>query len=417
MKRLSLIAVALVLSSWCAAPQPVRAADVSEYASAYREAYSLMNLDVTKLTVPTVVEITLPTASMKRGQVAVRHTDLGSQSIVGTKSNSDMDAKANQATTGSDEFVPVYYREGEPITPVVSLETVPAQDDAFNATDNQADTYADFALPEGQSEASVIFKMTMAKPLTANALMLTLDSNVTLPTDVAVTALDGGTRRVVVARTRVKGTTVSFLSNQAENWEVTLWYRQPLRVRELRLRPTVAPTPIVLGVRFLAQPGNHNTSYRVYANPDRDVTLPVGEAGDLATAKNVMKLDLPMAYSNFDYKPADVDNDRVMDAYDNCPKVYNPNQQDIDHNGVGDACDDFDRDGLINLKDNCPNDPNRDQADRDGDGIGDACDHQESRLTESQPWLPWAGIGFAAAVLIALTFVVARSMRQEDPQA
>ena len=37
--------------------------------------------------------------------------------------------------------------------------------------------------------------------------------------------------------------------------------------------------------------------------------------------------------------PPDRDHDGVPDYKDNCPDVYNPDQADSDHNGVGDACD------------------------------------------------------------------------------
>jgi hypothetical protein len=36
--------------------------------------------------------------------------------------------------------------------------------------------------------------------------------------------------------------------------------------------------------------------------------------------------------------PPDRDKDGVPDFKDNCPDVYNPDQADLDHNGVGDVC-------------------------------------------------------------------------------
>lgn len=54
--------------------------------------------------------------------------------------------------------------------------------------------------------------------------------------------------------------------------------------------------------------------------------------------------------------------DCVGDDCDNCPNLYNPNQEDEDGDGVGDDCD------------NCPSTSNSDQADSDEDGVGDVCD-------------------------------------------
>ncbi|WP_340067191.1 thrombospondin type 3 repeat-containing protein [Ascidiimonas aurantiaca] len=54
----------------------------------------------------------------------------------------------------------------------------------------------------------------------------------------------------------------------------------------------------------------------------------------------------------------DTDNDGEPDFFDNCPDTPNPDQADIDGDGIGDVCDDDnDNDGVSNDNDLCPNTP------------------------------------------------------------
>jgi len=92
-------------------------------------------------------------------------------------------------------------------------------------------------------------------------------------------------------------------------------------------------------------------------------------------------------------EPLDTDEDGILDVDDNCPLVANPEQEDTNANGYGDACEypypvspccgpecnlDSDGDHLSDIYDLCPWTSNLDgdipNADTDGDGVGDACD-------------------------------------------
>jgi hypothetical protein len=184
---------------------------------------------------------------------------------------------------------------------------------------------------------------------------------------------------------------------------ITFAYSQPLRITELILHQDSKKINNQ-GLRFLAQPNNN---YIVYFNPDRFVNIPVIEAANLLSNKDVVYLKESVSQNNPSYVLADNDLDGIPNIRDNCIDVKNQDQADVNGNGKGDVCDDFDKDGIINSVDNCPNNPNQNQLDSDYDKIGDACDNVESRVTEKYKFIPWLGIVFAMAtivILFAITF-------------
>jgi hypothetical protein len=310
-----------------------------------------------------------------------------------------------------NSFEPYYFEQKIIVAEIpVSINTVPSNSNANLIIDKDTNTYADFFLPEnGQGQVKII--LTSSKPITSSGLTLLLDNNVALPSSVEIRAVVNGQERIIVANQKMNQQSIYFLKTTSDKWQITFNYSQPLRISELYLHQDNVIKSNINVIRFLAQPGH---SYRVYFNPDRPVNIKVGESGNLSSAEDVLTIQPTASHNNPNYVIADIDKDGIPDIKDNCVFISNPDQQDLNNNGRGDACDDFDQDGIINAQDNCPNNPNRDQIDSDGDGIGDVCDTQENRITELYPWLPWVGMGFAAIVIIVLFVLIAKKPTVEN---
>jgi len=90
---------------------------------------------------------------------------------------------------------------------------------------------------------------------------------------------------------------------------------------------------------------------------------------------------------------ADMDNDRIIDSFDNCPNIANPVQLDFDGDKIGNVCDiDDDNDGIVDKIDAFDTDPNE-WADFDFDGMGKNQDTDDDNdgildLQDDTPILP-----------------------------
>ncbi len=341
--------------------------------SAYR---SFKDVGPFSVSVPTVVEVPFTGDVMERSDFAVLNRN-------------------------TNAFEPSFFRqEAVPSGFSVNADTSSAR----AMLDGDERTYAEFALPESALGQTRIV-LTSKEPVTSSAICLLLDDHVALPLTAEVRAMVDGTEKIFLAKSKMRDCALLFPRTTSQTWTLTFTFGQPLRITELQMiQENVAES--VRALRLLAQPAQ---TYRIYFDPDRRAQPKTGESGNLASAKDVLPVASPAAKPNPEYRIADVDSDGVPDVRDNCVALANADQVDANGNGRGDACDEFDQDGIPNNKDNCPNLPNRDQKDTDGDGVGDVCDTEESRFTERLPWLPWAGMGGAAVILVILFAVTLRS--------
>lgn len=368
--------VGVVLCLVLAQAQTMSAREADDALSAFQYVYTTSAF--TDLTVPSVVEVPI-TDTFDRALFAVEEVETGN-------------------------VVAHYYRVVHQSTP----QDIAAWDQegvSLHAlTDGSYNTTIDFPLIAEDANV-VVVHLSADEPVTSSQIKFNLARNVALPHTAKLTAITDEGERIIVATTRVHGTTLSFPATTASIWKLALTYVQPLRFTELQLVQDDVAAHTAHSIRFLAQP---NYTYRIYADPDRAVTLKTNEGGNLHDNEGVVVVSATGKTPNTTYVIADSDEDNVPDIIDNCVSVPNTDQKDIDNNGRGDACDDFDRDGVLNHTDNCDNNPNRNQADEDGDGIGDVCDEEESRITEKYVWIPWAGLGLVVLVILGMFLVILR---------
>lgn len=388
MYRLCVLLVVMVLLSASAVPAvavdrvegttgPAASNESCEPLCAFSQA---VTVSPAGLRVPSVVEYALPD-TWQSGAVAV--VDMTSANIIPSLVQTTTETLATPIT--------IYTADQQPLP---------------SLTDNRLDTTYTFSVrPDMPGRAALTVRAS--GPVTVSAFRLNLAENVIAPRSVSVAVLsEQGEETVVLSPVPMSGDgVVRFPVTTARDFYITFTHTQPLRISEVSLYEKDPTIDRRSAVRFLARPGG---SYRLYLDPDRSVSLPVGESPNLVSDKDVRQFALGTLTANPDYVPADRDRDGVLDVSDNCVSVANPDQLDIDSNGVGDACDDFDRDGIQNSADNCPDQTNRTQSDEDGDGIGDACDEEESRFTEQYSWIPWVGMGIVLVVLVGLLALTVR---------
>lgn len=248
--------------------------------------------------------------------------------------------------------------------------------------------------------------LQMPEAVPATGIELVLDSTSVLPDRIQVTDSNGV---VLVPWKLYESGDIAFPEIMSQTVSLSIEHTDDIKIGEVSVLYAASPYDTIT---FFAQPGR---SYQIYVDPI------INQAKDfqrLTTSVNAKNIGLITFQENDLYVNSDFDNDGILVGKDNCPIHSNPEQEDKNSNGKGDACEDFDGDGIVAAYDNCPDYPNLLQQDTDDDGFGNVCDEVESRLTEQYSWVPWAGIGIAGVMLIVLLASAMRggvpTMKDED---
>ena len=284
-------------------------------------------------------------------------------------------------------------------SPIYTIQVIqPSGQNGSNLTDNTNETFVDLPAESISENNNSLLKIsaTARKKLNINGISLQFAQNSSQIFFITVwTPQPDGTKKLLISQSLpISSTLISFPQIEAQDFEIQLSHKQPLRITEVEPRFIDANDNIFSKktVRFLTQ-SNH--TYTFYA--DKDIAASSKNYNTESQLANpvgnkIVEATLSVFTQNPLYTLPDTDNDSVPNIRDNCPTVSNLDQKDENNNGIGDVCDDFDQDGIFNTQDNCPTIPNPYQEDKDGDKIGDVCDGVESRISEKYPWLPWVGI-------------------------
>lgn len=365
-----------------------RAAFASEETNLILQSFQkVLLLSKIEIVVPTIVEVPIPSAIYN------------SNFAVYNKTQDTLEPYMTLSKTSDIEKTPQ------------NITTLPVKADSLYLFDENFETFTQFDVDEN-GVGYVEIKYNFSEHIRSTSLYLSLEPYVSLPSKITIKTIENGEEKIILSQVRPSTNVLNFVETSARDWKIEIQYSQPLRINELQIKDlNYKQSPRV--VRFLAQP---NVEYQIFAEPDLIKNQKTGEQPNLYSNEGIRMIKVLETVANTTYVLSDIDSDGVPDIRDNCVNIPNPNQEDIDSNGRGDACDDFDRDGIINSSDNCVNIPNVNQEDTDLDGIGDACDTQESRFTEKYPWLVWAGIIFAGLLFLSLFAIAIVQVRKNRGQ-
>jgi hypothetical protein len=374
---------------------------------------SVLHIDANDFAVPTIIDVPISfddgvvedVAVVDEQDNIIPHIIVGSSTKrtleFSAKDSFEMDTTSNIVDDNLNTFVEYPFVEGKNEEGEYIISTMSTCADHCE--------YLQVKIAQMSEKNVVEIDVYSSEMFYSDSFTLFFDKHISYPTNIRVATIDeAGNEKIIVPEKAFNQRAIIFPEEYADHYRIKLKYDHPLRINEIIFSDTKPPTTSQKFVRFIAKPGE---SYDIYYNTKTPVKMYAGEMPKLNIQKEANIISVKPSKNNLLYKKADTDGDGIVDNADNCVKVSNIDQQDLDKNGVGDACEDFDKDGVINTKDNCPDVPNHYQKDEDVDGIGDVCDGEESRFMEKYPWISYVVL---AIVFVVVAGLIIKTLRNEE---
>jgi len=245
---------------------------------------------------------------------------------------------------------------------------------------------------------------SFVKPQPIQGINFHLAQNSRTPDVVSITGTTDQGDFVTILNSIPFTSNITFPAQTLTGIKVSVTLSQPVRINDFSIDYAASPSTQAF-LYFLAEPDHE---YLIFTHPDRPIRRDLPESGSFDDAKDPIFMTATQT-ANPVFRPSDADQDGIADISDNCPLAVNLKQEDDNHNGIGNVCEDTDFDSIIDSRDNCPLRPNANQADLDRDNLGDVCDSLDNRLTEQYPFLPWLALILVGGVIAILFYRLAKS--------
>lgn len=252
-----------------------------------------------------------------------------------------------------------------------------------------------------------IFRVDLTEGRQVTGISFMMPSASKLPRNVEIYVNEpSGERTLVHAGVSMKD--IAIPATMGVSFDIVVDYDAPVVFSDITIQTLLTQQQAISEryVRFLAEPGMSYYVLTATGSGYKPLASPLGYQYSSGSATKVN--------ASFESNPwfvgQDTDHDGIPDLKDNCSNIINPDQKDLDANGIGDVCEDPDRDNTPNSLDNCPNVYNPDQRDTDTDKVGDVCDSVDNRVGQQEPWLKWVSFAVVALTIGALLY----SVRKEE---